>query len=107
MRALGLKTWTLSVFMIAMCALAPRSALASEESPSSAAQAEAAAAGKVRYRSGKDVSFDELLIQGQLKRPEVMVVTGNADQGTNGLLRLRENFVDRVASDYAEGEAMP
>ncbi len=59
-------------------------------------------AGKVRYSAGKDVNFEELLIQGQLKRPEISVVTGNVQQGADGLLRLRENFLDRVTADAGE-----
>lgn len=59
-------------------------------------------AAKVRYKSGKDVNFEDQLIQGQLKRPEVSVVTGNVHQGVNGLLRLRENFLDRVSADSGE-----
>lgn len=58
--------------------------------------------GKVTYRKGKDLNFDEALIQGQNQRPEATVVTGNVKQGGDGLIRLRENFVDRVAVDYAE-----
>ena len=57
---------------------------------------------KVRYRKAKDVNLDELLIQGQLQRGEIAVVTGDAEDGTDGLLRLRENFLDRVASDAGE-----
>lgn len=57
---------------------------------------------KVKYRKGKDIDFEELLIQGQLKRPEITVVTGNAAQGTDGLLRLRENFLDQMAMDLGE-----
>lgn len=56
----------------------------------------------VRYRKAKDVNFEELLIQGQLKRGEISVVTGDAEDGTDGLLRLRENFLDRVAVDAGE-----
>ena len=58
--------------------------------------------GKVKYKTGKDVNFEELLIQGQLQRPEISVVTGNTQEGTDGLLRLRDNFLDRVASDFGE-----
>ncbi len=61
-----------------------------------------APAPKVSYKAGKDVNFEELLIQGQLKRPEVTVVTGNHGQGTDGMLRLRENFIDRLAEDAGE-----
>ncbi len=56
----------------------------------------------VKYKKGKDVNFDELLIQGQLKRPELTVVTGNTAQGTDGLLRLRENFLDQTQNDIGE-----
>lgn len=77
------------------------SAQAEEKAPS---PADVVAPTNVKYRAGKDVNFDELLINGQLKRPEIMVVTGNADQGTNGLLRLRENFIDRMAADFSEEE---
>lgn len=56
----------------------------------------------VRYRKAKDVNFEELLIQGQMKRGEISVVTGDAQDGTDGLLRLRENFLDRVAVDAGE-----
>jgi hypothetical protein len=63
---------------------------------------EAATSPKIRYKSGQDVNFDELLIQGELKRPEVSIVTGNVQQGTDGLLRLRENFTDRISMDAGE-----
>ena len=58
---------------------------------------------EVQYKAGKDVNFEEMLIQGQLKRPEISVVTGNVKQGADGLLRLRENFLDRMSSDNGEG----
>ena len=66
------------------------------------ALAEEAANAKVKYSAGKDVNFEELLIQGQLKRPDISVVTGNVKEGADGLLRLRENFLDRVTSDAGE-----
>ena len=60
---------------------------------------------KIKYKAGKDVNFEELLIQGQLKRPELSVVTGNTQPGSDGLLRLRENFIDRITTDV--GEELP
>jgi hypothetical protein len=60
------------------------------------------APAKVKYKAGKDVNFEELLIKGELNRPEITVVTGQVDKGTDGLLKLRENFLDRVASDQGE-----
>jgi hypothetical protein len=56
----------------------------------------------VKYKKGKDVNFEQLIIEGALKRPELSVVTGDDEQGTNGLLRLRENFLDRMTADAGE-----
>jgi len=72
--------------------------------PMAESQAEAPAQPpqKVRYKAGKDVDFEQMVIQGQLKRPDLMVVTGNEAAGTNGLLKLRENFLDRTAADIGE-----
>ncbi len=60
---------------------------------------------QVKYRSGSTVDFESLLIQGQIKRPEMSVVTGNVREGDSGLLRLRENFLDEVA--IQAGEQVP
>jgi hypothetical protein len=79
--------------------LAPSGCFAQDSDPKKTPEAPDS---KVHYKSEKDLSFDELLIQGQLRRPEITVVTGNAEQGTNGLLRLRENFLDRIANDIGE-----
>lgn len=59
-------------------------------------------AAKVKYKASGAVNFEELLIQGELKRPEVSIITGNVQQGTDGLLRLRENFTDRITMDAGE-----
>jgi hypothetical protein len=59
-------------------------------------------AGKVKYKGAKDLSFEELLVEGQLRRPELGVVTGDEDQGGQGLLKLRENFLDRLTADAGE-----
>ncbi len=64
--------------------------------------AKSAPTPKVKYKAAKDMSFEDLLIQGELKRPEISVITGNAQQGTDGLLRLREDFLDRIAADFGE-----
>ena len=89
-----MKMLALSAFL----AISGVAAAADEAPPAANAQP----APKVIYKSGKDVNFEELLIQGQLKRPEVSVVTGNETQGTDGMLRLRENFIDRLAEDAGE-----
>jgi hypothetical protein len=82
-----------------VCGLAVSAPMTFAADPAPAA---AAPAANVKYKKGKDINFDELLIQGQLKRPELTVVTGNAAQGTDGLLRLRENFLDQTQKDIGE-----
>ncbi len=59
----------------------------------------------IRYRQGKQLDFESLLIEGHLKRPEISVVTGNAGDDNDGLLRLRENFLDQIAIEA--GVAVP
>jgi hypothetical protein len=56
----------------------------------------------VKYKAGKDLNFEQLVIEGQLKRPELSVVTGDSDENGNGLLRLRENFMDRMAESAGQ-----
>lgn len=56
----------------------------------------------VKYRKGKKIDFESLLIQGEKKRAEILVVTGDADDDLGGLLRLRENFQDHQADDFGE-----
>ena len=56
----------------------------------------------IKYKEGKALNFDELIIEGQMKRPELSVVTGDEDQDSNGLLRLREDFVDKMTVDASE-----
>jgi hypothetical protein len=57
---------------------------------------EKASEPKIRYKAGKELDFEKLVIEGELKRPELAVVTGDNDENGNGLLRLRENFVDHM-----------
>lgn len=56
----------------------------------------------IKYKSSGDVNFEEMLIQGQIKRPELSVVTGNTSKGSDGLLRLRDHFIDRIQMDGGE-----
>jgi hypothetical protein len=57
---------------------------------------------------GKDVrniQFESLLIQGQVQRPDIAIVTGSGENDLDGLLRLREDFSDLMAMD--QGEVIP
>jgi hypothetical protein len=70
--------------------------------PASAGEPANAPAQIVKYKAGKDLNFEQLVIEGELKRPELSVVTGDSDENGNGLLRLRENFMDRLAEGAGE-----
>ena len=61
-----------------------------------------ASGDKIKYRQGKKLDFEALLIEGENKRPEFSVVTGNEGEKDLGLLRLRENFNDLMAQDAGE-----
>jgi hypothetical protein len=56
----------------------------------------------VRYREGKKIDFETLLIEGEGKKPQLSVVTGNSGEKDLGLLKLRENFTDFIADDIGE-----
>lgn len=50
----------------------------------------------------KNIQFESLLIQGQVQRPDITIVTGDAGDDMDGLLRLRQNFNDLMAQDAGE-----
>ena len=56
----------------------------------------------VRYRKSKKINFEALLIEGQIKRPEISVVTGNVGEDVDGLLQLRVDFHDQMAVNAGE-----
>lgn len=86
----------LTIFVGSALALSAYSAPSAPDSPAAGAR------GKVRYKQSDDVNFEKLLIEGQLQKPSVTVVTGTVKKGGDGLLRLRKNFLDRVARDFGE-----
>jgi len=88
-------------FVMVLGALGIASALANEALNSAMPQSPEVKQ-QVKYQAAKDVNFEEMLIQGQIRRPEISVVTGNTQQGADGLLRLRENFTDRIQMDAGE-----
>jgi hypothetical protein len=56
----------------------------------------------VRYKKGKRLDFESLLVEGENKKPELAVVTGNLGEKDLSLLKLKENFQDENAVDYGE-----
>lgn len=57
---------------------------------------------KIRYKSGKRIDFESLLIEGEGKKPEMSVVTGNIGEKDLGLLKYRKDFNDFMANDAGE-----
>jgi hypothetical protein len=64
-----------------------------------AADGDKAPKKKIRYTKGKKLDFESILIEGHLKRPEMSVVTGDVNGEDEGLLKLREDFLDHMAID--------
>ena len=56
----------------------------------------------VRYKKGGRIDFESLLIEGESKKPEMSVVTGNIGEKDTGLLKFRKNFNDMMARDFGE-----
>ncbi|NDD92368.1 hypothetical protein EBZ37_09815 [bacterium] len=91
------------LFVVAAGLIMVSASHAATESPStSVPNSSLGQATQVKYRSGKELRFDELLIQGQMKRAEMSVVTGDPSELSDGLLRLRDNFLDHAALDLGE-----
>ncbi len=50
----------------------------------------------------RNIQFESLLIQGQVQRPDISIVTGDGGEDLDGLLRLRQDFTDLMAMDQGE-----
>jgi hypothetical protein len=57
---------------------------------------------KPRYKSGSRIDFESLLIEGEKKKADYSVVTGNLGEEDFGLIKLREDFLDLMALDSQE-----
>ncbi len=62
----------------------------------------AAPKDKVRYTKSKKLDFSSQTVEGKLQRPETSLITASESLSTNGILRLREDFLDKYASDAGE-----
>lgn len=77
------------------------STMASVSWPLPAKEATPESKAGVIYKPGKDLNFEQLIIEGQLKRPELNIVTGD-DSDQSSLLRLRDSFSDQMAVESGE-----
>lgn len=57
---------------------------------------------KVKYKKSSRIDFESLLIEGERKKPEMAVVTGNIGEKDSGLLKFRKDFLDVMADDFGE-----
>lgn len=60
---------------------------------------------KVKYKESGRIDFESLLIEGERKKPELSVVTGNVGEKDSGLMVFRMDFVDTMSNDF--GEVIP
>ncbi len=57
---------------------------------------------KVKYKESSRIDFESLLIEGERKKPELSVVTGNTGEKDSGLMVFRKDFQDMMANDFGE-----
>jgi hypothetical protein len=57
---------------------------------------------KVKFKASSRIDFESLLIEGERKKPEMAVVTGNIGEKDSGLLKFRADFTDVMADDLGE-----
>lgn len=57
---------------------------------------------KIKYKESGRIDFESLLIEGERKKPEMSVITGNIGEKDNGLMVFRTNFQDMMANDFGE-----
>lgn len=57
---------------------------------------------KVRYTKSKQVDFSNQTVEGKMHRPEASLVTASEGVTDNGLLRLREDFLDKFSTFAGE-----
>lgn len=56
----------------------------------------------VKFKTGDRIDFESLLIEGENKKPELSVVTGNLGERDLGFLKHKEDFVEFMADDAGE-----
>lgn len=66
------------------------------------ADEEAAKPANVKYKESGRIDFESLLIEGERKKPELSIVTGNIGEKDNGLMVIRKDFDDMIANDFGE-----
>lgn len=50
----------------------------------------------VKYREGKKINFESLLIEGEKRKAAQATVTGNLGEDDFGLLKVKKDFIDKM-----------
>ena len=58
--------------------------------------------GKTEIKKNQKEDFDSQVVEGQIYRPELSVVTGDNEGNSFGLLRLRHDFEDHIKNEKGE-----
>jgi hypothetical protein len=92
------------IFAVAAKSQLPAIDSASEKAPVAAdgKTADVGPKDRVRYVKSKKLDFNSQTVEGVLQRPETALITASESLSTNGILRLREDFLDKYASDIGE-----
>ena len=56
----------------------------------------------LKYKSGKRIDFKSLLIEGEKKKADFSVVTGNLGEEDLGLLKIRKDFTAEMQDEGKE-----
>lgn len=59
-------------------------------------------AENIKYKSSGRIDFESLLIEGERKKPEMAVVTGNIGEKDEGLIVERSDFLDTMAESFGD-----
>lgn len=57
---------------------------------------------KIKYKKRTTVDFGAQNIEGKIRRPETSLIEASESITDQGVLRLRENFLDKIASFSGE-----
>lgn len=59
----------------------------------------AAEAEKIKYRETGRIDFESILVEGEKKKPEMAVVTGNVGEKDEGVMIMRSDFNESIAAE--------
>lgn len=97
MKSSVLFPWALALGLFAASAQG-----ADEDGAAASPDKKSEASTKVRYRKRTQVDFSSQTIEGKVRRPETSLISASEGVNDQGVLRLRENFLDKLAAFSGE-----